>query len=268
MGVGVGRMVVRWCRLMCGICCAGREDARGAAGGAAEARPRAAGRRGPSRVGAAARVGDRPGARAPPQRGARGEGPPGGRRVPGVGGRGQEPRGRRRGPPRHAGPAAAPRCARLRLRGRGRAVVLLRRGAGRARQRRVHAQAGVQVVWQRRSVRAAVAVPAPVPVPRVRRGRRGRVPRLRDHQERLAPRPLLLNWRTSCHGGRRGFPVSLPERGTCDANAALQLVPHGDAGKEILRPKCNGTKCPSESCEGTLPKSALTTAFLDTESTA
>lgn len=39
------------------------------------------------------------------------------------------------------------------------------------------------------------------------------------------------------------------------------------AGKEILRPKCNGTKRPSESCEGTLPKSALTTAFLDTEST-
>jgi hypothetical protein len=26
------------------------------------------------------------------------------------------------------------------------------------------------------------------------------------------------------------------------------------AGKEILRPKCNGTKCPSESCEGTLPE--------------
>ena len=50
----------------------------------------------------------------------------------------------------------------------------------------------VQVVWWRRGVRAAAPVPAPVPVPRLR-GRRGRVPRLRRCQERVAPCPGLLN---------------------------------------------------------------------------
>jgi hypothetical protein len=72
---------------------------------------------------------------------------------------------------------------------RGRAVVLPR--AGPRRQPRWDGDEAVQGVRRGGRVRAAAAVPAPVPVRRVRRGRR-RVPRLRRHQERLAPRPLHL----------------------------------------------------------------------------
>jgi hypothetical protein len=50
----------------------------------------------------------------------------------------------------------------------------------------------VQVMPRRRGVRAAAPVPAPVPVPRVR-GRRGYVPRLRRHEERLAACPAALS---------------------------------------------------------------------------
>jgi hypothetical protein len=46
-------------------------------------------------------------------------------------------------------------------------------------------------VWSGGCVRAAAAVPAFVPLRWVRGGYRG-MPRVRSHQERLTPRPLLL----------------------------------------------------------------------------
>jgi hypothetical protein len=174
-----------------------REAALGSGGGAAPARARRGVGLGARGGAAPAGGGGRPGARPGARRGARRAAPAGGRRGPGVAGHRQRARGRRRGPARHARPAPPPGAApggRGRGRGRGRAVVLLRAGAGGRpglRRRRRREQGVVPVVRRGGRVRAAAAVPAPVPVRRVRGGRGG-VPRLRGHQERLAPRPLVV----------------------------------------------------------------------------